>query len=78
MRAMKSTCSPKPTRRLSKRAIALWLAAVALPLLGTGCTTAAPAGETRFGCYDGRAQLQPAVDSKTECESRGWRWRELV
>ncbi len=63
-------------RRDSKRAAALWLVAMALPLLGSGCTTATPAGQTRHACYDLRGRLESTVATKAECEFRDWEWRE--
>ncbi len=71
-------CIPSPVaaQDRSKRVAALWLAAMALPPLGTGCTTAAPAGQTRFACYDVRGRLEATITTKAECEVRDWQWRE--
>jgi hypothetical protein len=52
-------------------------AAVVLPLLGTGCATTPPAGQTRFACYDVRGRIEPTIVTKAECELREWEWREL-
>ena len=60
-----------------RRSAALWLAAMLLPLLGTGCATAGSAGKARFGCYDLRGRLEPTIVTKSECEVRDWEWREI-
>lgn len=70
-------CAPSQTAtRLAKRCAVLCLAAMVLPLLATGCTTAAPTGQTRFACYDVRGRLEPTIVTKSECEVREWEWRE--
>ena len=73
---MHCTPSPSTPRRLSKRAGARWLAVIALSLLDTGCTTAAPAGKTRFACYDVRGRLVESITHKGECEAHDWEWRQ--
>jgi hypothetical protein len=70
---MHITPSPSTARRLSKRTVTLWLAAMALPLLGTGCSSMASA---RGDCYDARGRLEPSIVTKSECEARQWQWRE--
>jgi hypothetical protein len=47
-----------------------------LPLLGTGCSTEAPAGRPRFACYDVRGNLVSSITNKGECDARDWEWRE--
>jgi hypothetical protein len=73
---MHRSLSNPPARRRSQRPAALWLAALALPLLGAGCSTAGPAGNARFGCYDFRGRLEPTITNKAECDFRDWAWRE--
>jgi hypothetical protein len=70
---MHITPSPSTTRRLSKRAAILWLAAVALPLLATGCGSTASA---RGDCYDARGHIERSIVTKSECEAQEWHWRE--
>jgi hypothetical protein len=74
LRVMHKARSPSAACRHSKRAAALYLAAVAV--LGAGCTTAAPAGQTRFACYDVRGRLEASITNRGECEARNWEWRE--
>jgi hypothetical protein len=73
---MHRTSSPLAARRRSKRPAALWLAVLALPLLGAGCTTTAPEDRTRFACYDVRGRIEPTIATRAECERREWNWRE--
>jgi hypothetical protein len=63
--------------RLSNRRAVLGFAVAVLPLLGAGCATTPPAGQTRFACYDVRGRPEPTIVTKAECELREWEWREL-
>ena len=73
---MRSFLLRAAVRRLPKGVGALCLTAMALPMFGTGCTTAAPSEQPRFGCYDVHGRLEPFTVTKAECDALQWEWRE--